>query len=324
MSRYALTGATGFVGGAVARRLLKAGHEVVALVRDPAKAEDLAARGASLIAGELADISALDDLCHHTDGLFHVAGWYKVGSPDHAQARRVNVDGTRAVLDAAHRAGVPRLVYTSTLAVNSDTGGAIVDETYRFTGSHLSMYDATKAAAHDLVRAAAADGFPAVTVMPGLVYGPGDTSQAGALIEEVASGRRPLVPSGGRLCWAHVDDVAGGHIVAMENGTVGQDYMLAGPPASLAEGLTLVATLAGTRGPRVVPDAVVRSAGRAADVFGGLIPTAAGFAESARVGLATYLGDSTRARTELGWTCRGMDQGLAVLTTAPPTPRRLG
>lgn len=313
MSRYALTGATGFVGGAVARRLIEAGHEVVALVRDPAKAGDLAAEDASLLSGDLADISALADLCRNTDGLFHVAGWYKVGSPDHAVARRVNVDGTRAILEAAYRAGVPRVVYTSTLAVNSDTGGAIVDETYRFTGSHLSIYDETKAAAHDLVRAAAADGFPAVTVMPGLVYGLGDTSQAGALIDDVASGRRPLVPSGGRLCWAHVDDIADGHILALERGRVGENYMLAGPPASLAEGLTMVAEAAGTQPPRVIPDAVVRAVGRTTQAIGTLIPRMKPFAESTRVGLATYLGDSTKARTELGWTCRDLSEGLAWL-----------
>ena len=313
MSRYALTGATGFVGGAVARRLIEAGHEVVALVRDPAKAGDLAAQGASLISGDLADISALDDLCRNTDGLFHVAGWYKVGSPDRAQARRVNVDGTRAILYAAYRAGVPRVVYTSTLAVNSDTSGAIVDETYRFTGSHLSIYDETKAAAHDLVRAAAADGLPAVTVMPGLVYGRGDTSQAGALIDDVASGRRPLVPSGGRLCWAHVDDIADGHVLALERGRAGEDYMLAGPPASLAEGLTMVAEACGTQPPRVIRDAVVGAVGRAAQAIGTLIPRVKPFAESTRVGLASYLGDSTKARSELGWTRRDLSEGLAWL-----------
>jgi len=310
MSRYALTGATGFVGGTLARRLLAAGHSVTALVRHPQQASALVTRGATLVAGGLADRAALDELCRGIDGLFHVAGWYKVGNIDYKLARQVNVEGTRAVIEAARVAEIPRLVHTSTLAVNSDTGGALVDETYRFVDAHISVYDSTKAAAHDLARAAAADGLPVVTVMPGLVYGPGDTSQTGALIAEVASGRRPLVPSGGRLCWAHVDDIADGHILAMEGGVVGEDYMLAGPPASLAEGLTIVAEICRTRPPRVISDAIVGAVGRAAGWLGAVIPAAAGFAESTRVGLASYLGDSNKARTELGWKCREIRQGL--------------
>jgi dihydroflavonol-4-reductase len=145
--RYAMTGATGFVGGELSRQLRAAGHEVVALVRDPARATDL---GVSLVRGDLDDSGALDELCTGVDGLFHVAGWYKLGTRDPDQGRRVNVDGTRNVLDAARRAGVPRVVYTCTLAVNSDTHGRVVDETYHFTGRHLSVYDETKAAAHSI------------------------------------------------------------------------------------------------------------------------------------------------------------------------------
>ena len=318
MSRYAVTGATGFVGGALARRLLAVGHTVTALVRDTGQASDLATRGTTLVAGGLADGAVLDELCLGVDGLFHVAGWYKVGSTDHELARQVNVEGTRAVIDAARRAEIPKLVHTSTLAVNSDTGGAVVDETYRFTDAHISIYDSTKAAAHDLARAAAGDGLFVVTVMPGLVYGPGDTSQTGTLIAEVAAGRRPFVPSGGRLCWAHVDDIADGHILAMEGGVVGEDYMLAGPPASLAEGLAIVAEICRTRPPRIVPDAIVGAVGRAAGLLGAVIPAAAGFAESTRAGLASYLGDSTKARTELGWECRDLGQGLAETVGAAP------
>ena len=87
-----------------------------------------------------------------------MAGWYRVGARDDTLARRINVDGTRAVLAAVRDIPVPRLVYTSTLAVNSDTRGQTVDETYRFTGRHLTVYDATKAAAHELVAAASAAG----------------------------------------------------------------------------------------------------------------------------------------------------------------------
>src|SRR6478672_33419 len=146
--RYAMTGATGFVGGALARLLRDEGHEVRALVRDPARASDLAAHGVELVPGDLDDATALDALCRDVDGLFHVAGWYKLGQRDPSVGDRVNVEGTRNALAAAQRAGVAKVVHTSTVAVNGDTHGRVYDETFRHRGDHLSHYDRTKAEAH--------------------------------------------------------------------------------------------------------------------------------------------------------------------------------
>jgi dihydroflavonol-4-reductase len=313
MARYAITGATGFVGGALARRLVEAGHEVRALVRRPDAAMSLEALGARLVPGDVGDGTGLDALAQDVDGLFHVAGWYRLGQRDgHATGERVNVRGTQQVLDAARRAGVRRTVYTSTLAVNSDTGGRRVDESYRFSGRHLSAYDETKARAHAVAERAAADGQAVVTVMPGLVYGPGDTSQTGDLLRQVVRGQRPLVPGGGTYCWAHVDDVAEGHLLAMERGQVGREYMLAGPSATLADGLRVAADLAGTRGPIVIPSGVVTAAAALADVVGRVVPLPATYqAETLRSSIATYLGRSNRAQTELGWRARSLRHGLA-------------
>src|SRR6478736_981196 len=139
--RYAMTGATGFVGGALARLLRDEGHEVRALVRDPARASDLAAHGVELVPGDLDDATALDALCRDVDGLFHVAGWYKLGQRDPSVGDRVNVDGTR-----------------------------------RHTGPFTSHYDLTKARAHEIAEQLGSEGLPVVIVQPGLVYGPGDTA----------------------------------------------------------------------------------------------------------------------------------------------------
>src|SRR4051812_1037810 len=114
--RYAMTGATGFVGGALASRLRQGGHEVVALVREPGRAGALSAGGAPWAAGDLAAPAVLDRLCAGADGLFHVAGWYKVGERNPSPGTRVNVEGTRNVPEAARRTRVPKVVYTSTLA----------------------------------------------------------------------------------------------------------------------------------------------------------------------------------------------------------------
>ena len=315
--RYAMTGATGFVGGALARRLREEGHEVVALVRDPARASELVALGVDLLPGDLDDVAALDRLCTGVDGLFHVAGWYRLGRRDASVGDRVNVVGTRNVLEAALRNGVRRVVYTSTLAVNSDTEEQVVDETYRFTGEHLSHYDRTKAEAHDVALELAAQGLPVVIVQPGLVYGPGDTAQTGAFIAQVVAGKRPMVPAAGGVCWAHVDDVARGHVLAMERGEPGRSYMLAGPRATLADGLTRVARIAGTKGPLVVPERMVRLGARAMALLGRVVPLPPDYAaETMRAGLATYYGSPARAERELGWRARPLDEGLRETVAA--------
>lgn len=309
--RYALTGGTGFVGGALATRLRRDGHEVVALVRDRNKAHHLERIGCEFVEGDLDDAAALDRLCAGADGLFHVAGWYKLGQRDPSPADTVNVAGTRNALAAARRNGVRRTVHTSTLAINSDTEEQVVDETYRFTGRHLSDYDRSKAEAHDLALEAAADGLDVVIVQPGLVYGPGDTAQTGEFIAQVVRGKRPLAPAGGGVCWAHVDDVAEGHVLAMEKGRAGESYMLAGPRATLADGLRKVAGIAGTKGPIVLPTRAVRASAALMGVVGKVVPVPPDLAaETARAGLATYYGTPAKAERELGWHARPLEQGL--------------
>jgi nucleoside-diphosphate-sugar epimerase len=294
--RYGVTGSTGFVGGELVRQLRAAGHSVTLLVRAPSSSDP------SVVRGDLSDAAALDRLCADVDGLFHVAGWYKLGTRDPDQGRRVNVDGTRNVLDAARRSGVRRVVYTSTLAVNSDTHGAVVDETYHFTGRHLSVYDETKAVAHEIAVDAGA-----IIAMPGLVYGPGDTALTGGLIRDVVAGRRVMVPAGGGVCWGYVEDIAAGHVLAMDRGVAGESYMLAGPRAPLADGLRRLATLAGKRAPIVLPRAMVAATAPLA----GLLRLRGQYAaESFRASLATYYGTPEKAQRELGWQSRPLDDGL--------------
>ncbi len=248
---YFLTGATGFVGGALARRLVAAGHHVRAVVRSPERANDLAALGVELHRGDVTEKETMRRPMAGADGVFHVAGWYKVGIRDERAAVAINVDGTRHVLELMRELGIPKGVYTSSLAVNSDTHGRVVDETYRFTGRHVSLYDRTKAAAHDVAERFIADGLPLVIVQPGLIYGPGDTSSIGTLLVRFLQRKLPALPVRTAYCWAHIDDEVSGHVLAMEQGRAGRNYFLAGPVHTMIEAIALASSITGIPAPRV-------------------------------------------------------------------------
>jgi nucleoside-diphosphate-sugar epimerase len=310
--RYVLTGATGFVGGALARRLVDGGHAVRAIVRTPAQATALSAIGVELHQGDVTDKASMREPMRGVDGVFHVAGWYKLGVREPVVARAVNVDGTRHVLELMEELGVPRGVYTSTLAVNSDTHGELVDETYRFRGQHLSVYDQTKAEAHEIAEGFIARGLPLTIVQPGLIYGPGDTSAVRASLINLLRGRLPMVPARTALCWAHIDDVADGHVRAMERGASGRAYFLAGPVHTLAEAMDLAADTAGVARPRIhASPTIMRMMAALTGVVGRVVPLPPEYtAESLRtLAGTTYIGSNRRAREELGWHVRPLREG---------------
>ena len=143
MTRYFVTGGTGFIGGRVVRQLIEDNHNVVAIARDPARATDLNALGVRVVRSDVTDKDSLRQPMTGVDGVFHLAGWYRIGARDKTPAMRINVEGTRNVLEVVRELDIPRTMYTSTLAINSDTHGVIVDETYTYHGPWLSEYDHT-------------------------------------------------------------------------------------------------------------------------------------------------------------------------------------
>lgn len=230
---YFLTGATGFIGGRVAQQLVEAGHRVTAMVRNPEKAQDVARLGVTISKGDVTDKESMRAPMQGADGVFHIAGWYKIGGRDKQAGTAINIDGTRNVLELARELAIPKTVYTSTLAVNSDTHGKLVDETYRYTGPHLTEYDRTKWAAHQIAEQFIAQGLPLVIVMPGLVYGPGDTSSVRTTFIQYLQRKLPMMPRQTAFSWAYVDDIARGHILAMERGKPGKATLLLAPPPRL-------------------------------------------------------------------------------------------
>ncbi len=310
---FFLTGATGFVGSAVTRQLIGQGHRVRALVRDPARGQALAALGVELHPGDVTDKASMRAPMLGVDGVFHVAGWYKVGVSDRGVARAINVDGTRHVLELMQELAVPAGVYTSTLAVNSDTHGQIVDESYHFHGKHVSVYDETKAEAHRIAESFIARELPLIIVQPGLVYGPGDTSGVRTMFIELLTGKLPAIPKVAAYCWAHIDDIARGHVLAMERGQRGRNYFLAGPPHTLESAIVLASEIAGVRAPKIrMPPGVLRVGSAIMSVLDGVLPVPPAYtSEGLRViAGVTYLGSGARAKEELGWTVRPLREGL--------------
>ncbi|HEV8265038.1 MAG TPA: arsenic resistance N-acetyltransferase ArsN2 [Gemmatimonadales bacterium] len=312
--KYFVTGATGFIGGRLVRQLRGAGHDVRALVRSPSKAKDLASLGVALHAGDITDKNSMRAGMAGVDGVFHLAGWYKIGVRQHGEAERSNVQGTRHVLELMRELEIPKGVYTSTLAVFSDTHGWVGDESYRFDGPWLSEYDRSKWAAHHQVALPMVrEGLPLVIVLPGVVYGPGDPSVIGNLLRQYVARTLPIRPHGAAFCWGHVDDTARGHVLAMEKGRPGECYILAGPPHTLEEVLEIAERITGIRPPRLRPPAfLLRAMAAVASAVEKVIPLPQTYSsETLRIAAGvTYLASSEKAQRELGFAPRPLEEGL--------------
>lgn len=313
--RWFVTGATGFVGGRLARRLRERGDDVACLVRSPDRAAALGALRCALVEGDLLriDPAQLDG----ADVVVHAAGVYELGVTDQEAAamRDVNVGGTERVLDAVAAAGTGRAVYVSTMNVFGDTGGAVVDETYERDVSRgfLSAYDETKYRAHELVAERAAAGAPVVTVMPGSVYGPGDTSQLGEEIRGAMTGRLRYVsfPDLG-VNAVHVDDVVAGIVLAAEQGAPGRAYALGGERTRMVGLIRAAAAAAGRKPPRLtMPGLAVKAMAPLAPLAGPLLGLPRNLREMIRASDGvTYWGSDERARAELGYAPRDLATGM--------------
>lgn len=317
--RYFVTGATGFVGGALVRQLREVGHEVRALVRDPSRAEHLRALDVELHPGDIREPSTMRGPMEGVDGVFHLAAWYKLGSDEAAYAQSINVGGTRNVLTLCAQLQIPKTVYTSTVAVFSDTHGQLVDESYRYDGPMLSEYERTKHEAHYGVALPMIEqGLPLVIVMPGVVYGPGDSSPLHDAFIQYLRGRLPVAPKGARYCWAHVEDVARGHVLAMEKGRVGESYILAGEPYGLLDALDLAEGITGIGAPRIrLPAAPIKAVAAMLEKLERYVPLPATYRAESLRGAAgvTYTARSDKAHRELGWHSRPLEEGLRETLT---------
>ena len=250
-----VTGASGFVGSAVLRALAGKGLRLRAMVRASSPRDNLADVDCEIAEG---DMRHTGDVCHALDGmrgLYHVAADYRLWAPDPLDIIRANLEGTRTVMEAALSRSVERIVYTSSVAtLRAPDRPVATDETAPLAeGEGIGAYKESKVAAERLVeRLVAERGLPAVIVMPSTPIGPRDIkpTPTGRIVVEAAMGRIPAFVDTG-LNLVHVDDVAAGHLMAMDRGRIGERYILGGQDASLREMLAAIAKLTGRRPPTV-------------------------------------------------------------------------
>jgi dihydroflavonol-4-reductase len=249
-----VTGATGFVGAAVARALLNAEWQVRVLARSGSDRSNLRALAVDVHEGDLNQPASLQPALEGCEALFHVAADYRLGARDPKQLYRTNVEGTRAILTAARAAGVKRMVYTSSVAtVGIPADGTPGEEdTPVALENMIGHYKRSKFLAEEVVRGAALDGASVVIVSPSTPVGPGDVkpTPTGQLVRDAAAGRMPAYVDTG-LNIVHVDDVAAGHLLAYQRGRSGQRYILGGQDMTLREILAQIATLVGRKPPRI-------------------------------------------------------------------------
>ena len=249
-----ITGATGLVGSAVARKLTAKGYPVRALVRPGSPRSHLDDLGLGFFTGDIRDAPSVRRAMAGVTYVFHVAADYRLWAPDPNQIFAANVEGTRVVMQEALRAGVERVVYTSSVAtLGARDDGSPADETVPLAVEEgIGAYKRSKIAAERLVEVMVArDKLPAIIVNPSTPIGPGDVkpTPTGRIIVEAARGRVPAFLDTG-LNLVHVDDVAAGHLAALERGAIGERYILGGENVLLADMLADIARLVGRRPPR--------------------------------------------------------------------------
>ena len=249
-----LTGASGFVGSAVARALAQRGHHPVALVRPSSDRRNLKDFPGSIAEGDIRDEASVRRAIEGARYVFHVAADYRLWAPDPEEIVRNNREGTRIVMEAALAAGVERVVYTSSVATLLPKADRPADENDPAAPEQaVGAYKRSKVIAERLVEQLAVErGLPAVIVNPSTPIGPRDTrpTPTGRIIVEAANGRMPAFVDSG-LNLVHVDDVAEGHVAALERGRIGERYILGGQDETLAGMLRAIAGLVGRKPPTI-------------------------------------------------------------------------
>ncbi|MBW4655321.1 MAG: NAD-dependent epimerase/dehydratase family protein [Kaiparowitsia implicata GSE-PSE-MK54-09C] len=267
-----VTGATGFTGSHLVRALLQQGHEVMALVRESSDRTRLAGLPVQLAYGDITDTAAVKAAIAGVDWVFHTAAYVELGIVDAERMRRVNVEGTRNVLEGAIAANVQKMLYCSTIGIYGDTQGQIIDETFeRAQKGFSSAYDVTKYEAQQLVDQAASSGFPVVSLMPSGIFG-ADDPHFGPVLHSFRQGKLKVWAGGDRVTGiVHVDDLVELMLLAIEKAPPGQHYIASAGEMTTHQMFQIVSSQAGVPMPTEMPKPLVRFIGALLDPIGRLV-----------------------------------------------------
>jgi dihydroflavonol-4-reductase len=303
-----VTGASGFIGGALARLLISKGTRVRALARPTSQTDNIPAE-CEIAEGDITDVESVRAAMTGVRRVFHVAANYRLWAPKPETLFDVNVRGTEIVMREALRAGVERIVHTSSVATLAAANGRLCTETNRLSPEKaIGAYKQSKIVAERLVeRMIEEDGLPAVIVCPAAPLGPGDVkpTPTGRLVAEAVRGGMPAYVETG-LNVVHVDDVAAGHLAAMERGRIGERYILGGENVTLCDLLTEISRVTGRAPPRfklpsgpLMPFAYVNEWGARLIGYEPFLHS-----DSLRMSRTRMFFDDQKARRELGYETR--------------------
>lgn len=298
--RVAVTGGSGVVGAAVVRHLVERGDQVRALARSRTASERLSSFGASPVSGDVLDQGSLRALVEGAGQVFHVAGVNEMCSADPENMWRVNVEGTRAVMNACRQAGVERLIHTSSAVTIGEEDGVLATESTAHRGFYLSDYERTKTEAERLLCAHTGD-LDVVAVNPSSVQGPGRSTGTGKIVLAAARGKLPVAIDT-TISLVDIDDCARGHLLAAERGQAGERYLLSGVALTMGEALDLLSRVVGHDvSPRFVsPKVLGLIAGPVGAAYRMLGKQAAICRETLRVMAHGHRYDGSKATRELG------------------------
>lgn len=308
-----VTGANGFTGSHLVKALEQQGHNVVGLVRKTSNLSGLSNCNLQFVYGDITDKNALSTAMQGVDTVFHTAAYVELGIVDEAKMARVNVEGTRAILEVAQATGVSKVVYCSTIGVFGDTKGAIINETFQRTQTDFSSaYDITKYEAQQLVDQFAAQGLPVVSILPSGIFG-ADDPHFGPVMQQFFKGGLKLWAGGDRITGiVHVDDLVAAMILAAEKGSLGNYYIISAGDLTTREMFNILSKASGVPVPREAPKALVRLVGNILDPIGRMLKWQPPISRE-RVHYVydrCVRVDASKARQELGWQPRSVSQTL--------------
>ena len=316
-TQYFVTGATGFIGSHPVDRLVSEDHDVIALTRSRSNAAHLP-EAVTVVEGDITEKGSMRNAMAGVDGASNLAAWFQVGpgSWNVETVERINVEGTRNVLELMAELDVPKDVYVSTVGVYGNTGGDVIDESYRSPNSLPSAYQRTKWRTHyEVAEPMTDDGLSLVIATLGAIFGPGDKDYGGTprtAFRDYLRGDLPMVPREFTLPFDCVEDTARILGQAMNRGEPGEEYVVSSEPRRLVEVFDLAEEISGVPAPRAVPSALFRWLGHGMAGVERVTRPPKGF-ESELLRFfdsGEVLVDNTKARRDLGIEHRPLEAGL--------------